>query len=163
MAGQADFTDAEWAEVMASPMVAGMAITLADPSGLWGIVKESLASGRALVDARRDAGGSVLAKAVTDALETSEGRTAAKAQVKAAVTGTTPAEMKASALAALASVSRLLAAKDPAEAEAFRVFLNGVALRVAEASKEGGFLGFGGVAVSDAERATLDEVRAALG
>jgi len=33
---------------------------------------------------------------------------------------------------------------------------------VAEASKEGGFLGFGGVQVSDAERATLDEVGKAL-
>jgi hypothetical protein len=34
---------------------------------------------------------------------------------------------------------------------------------VAEASKEGGFLGFGGVQVSEAEKATLAEIATALG
>jgi len=34
---------------------------------------------------------------------------------------------------------------------------------VAEASTEGGFLGFGGVRVSDAEKATLTEISSALG
>jgi hypothetical protein len=42
-------------------------------------------------------------------------------------------------------------------------WLYAVAERTAEAGKEGGFLGFGGVAVSDAERATLLEIHAALG
>jgi hypothetical protein len=158
-----DFTDEEWAEVMAAPMIVGMAVTLSDPSGLWGIMKESIASGQALVQARADAAGSALAKAITDDLETSEGRTAARAKVKASVSGTTPAEMKAAALAALASAARIVGSRAPDEAPAFRAFLNGVAMKVAEASKEGGFLGFGGVAVSDAEKATLDEVRAALG
>jgi hypothetical protein len=163
MTKRPDFTDAEWAEVMAAPMIAGMAVTLSDPSGLWGIMKESLASGQALVEARADAAGSALAKAVTDDLETSEGRSAARARVKASVSGTTPAEMKTAALAALTAVARIVEARAPDDAPAFKAFLNGVAVKVAEASKEGGFLGFGGVAVSDAEKATLDEVRAALG
>jgi hypothetical protein len=34
---------------------------------------------------------------------------------------------------------------------------------VTEASKEGGFLGFGGVQVSDAEKATLAQIASALG
>jgi hypothetical protein len=34
---------------------------------------------------------------------------------------------------------------------------------VAEASTEGGFLGFGGVRVSEAEKATLAEISGALG
>jgi len=33
---------------------------------------------------------------------------------------------------------------------------------VAEASKEGGFLGFGGIRVSDAEKATLADINKAL-
>ena len=49
---------------------------------------------------------------------------------------------------------------DPAPA--FKAWLEDMARRVAEASKEGGFLGFGGVQVSDAERATLAELSAAL-
>jgi hypothetical protein len=34
---------------------------------------------------------------------------------------------------------------------------------VAEAASEGSFLGFGGVRVSEAEKATLDDIAAALG
>ena len=37
-----------------------------------------------------------------------------------------------------------------------------MAQKAAEAGKEGGFLGFGGVAVSEAEKATLVEISAAL-
>jgi len=38
-----------------------------------------------------------------------------------------------------------------------------VAKAVAEAAPEGGFLGFGGTQVSDAEKATLAETSAAVG
>jgi len=38
-----------------------------------------------------------------------------------------------------------------------------VAQKAAEAGNEGGFLGFGGVAVSEAEKATLAEISTALG
>jgi hypothetical protein len=41
--------------------------------------------------------------------------------------------------------------------------LAGVAQKAAEASKEGGFLGFGGVRVSDAEHAFIAEVKQAAG
>ena len=50
----------------------------------------------------------------------------------------------------------------PAEAEAYRAMLVGVAEKAAAASKEGGFLGFGGVRVSDKEQAFIAEVRRAL-
>jgi len=54
-------------------------------------------------------------------------------------------------------------AKAPLDAQAYKDWLLHVSEKVAEASKEGGFLGFGGVAVSDAEKATLAEMRTALG
>jgi hypothetical protein len=41
--------------------------------------------------------------------------------------------------------------------------LVGAAQKAAEASKEGGFLGFGGVRVSDAEHAFISEVKRAVG
>ena len=43
-----------------------------------------------------------------------------------------------------------------------RRWLASISQSVAEAASEGGFLGFGGVQVSDAEKATLDQVAAAL-
>ena len=41
--------------------------------------------------------------------------------------------------------------------------MSGISQKVAEASAEGGFLGIGGVQVSDAEKATLADIGKALG
>ena len=56
MATKANFTSEEWGKLLASPMIAGMAITAADPSGLWGLLKEGMAGGWALVEARQSSG-----------------------------------------------------------------------------------------------------------
>ncbi len=48
MATKADFTAEEWGKLLGSPMVAGMAITAADPSGVWGLIKEGMAESGAL-------------------------------------------------------------------------------------------------------------------
>ena len=50
----------------------------------------------------------------------------------------------------------------PGDAAAFKNWLRQIGLSVAEAATEGGFLGIGGVAVSDAEKATLAEISSAL-
>ena len=51
MADKASFTKEEWMLLLKSPMIAGMAVTAADPSGLWGLLKESFAGGTALTRA----------------------------------------------------------------------------------------------------------------
>jgi hypothetical protein len=73
-----------------------------------------------------------------------------------------PGELKTKAVEGLRQVSALLEAKTPDDAPAFKAWLQTIAQRVAEAAKEGGFLGFGGVQVSDAEKATLAEISGAL-
>ena len=70
--------------------------------------------------------------------------------------------LKNVALSELRSVSKILDTKAPADAASFKLWLQGVAQKAAEAGTEGGFLGFGGVAVSDAEKATLAEISTAL-
>jgi hypothetical protein len=70
--------------------------------------------------------------------------------------------LKDNALAELKSISSILDAKAPDDAAPFKAWLQNVAQKAAEAGKEGGFLGFGGVAVSEAEKATLVEISAAL-
>ena len=59
-------------------------------------------------------------------------------------------------------VMATVAAKQPGEAQALAGYLRGIAQAVAEAAKEGGFLGFGGKPISDAEHATLAQIDAAL-
>ncbi len=64
------------------------------------------------------------------------------------------------ALDALRAVMSLLSAKsDPKESLEYRQWLQQIALRTAEAGKEGGnFLGWGSVQVNDAERAVLAQI-----
>jgi hypothetical protein len=163
MAGKASFTPDEWARVVASPMVASMAITAADPSGLWGLLKEAMSGGWALLDAKQNAHANPLAKAVADDITTSETRTAARDWVQSQFKGVQLGELKNKAVEELRVVSALVDAKAPEDAAGFKAWLSQVAQKAAEAGNEGGFLGFGGVAVSDAERATLAEISTALG
>lgn len=163
MAGKANFTPDEWARVVASPMVASMAITAADPSGLWGLLKEAMSGGWALLEARQGAQTNPLAKAVAEDITTPDTRTAARDQVQTQFKGLQLGELKGKAIEELRSVAALVEVKAPEDAAGFKAWLNEVARKAAEAGNEGGFLGFGGVPVSDAERATLGEISAALG
>lgn len=162
MASKASFTPEEWTSLLEAPMMAGMAISAAEPSGLFGMLKESFATGRLLLEATSDVGANELVKAVAADYGTADGRKAASEGLRARLGGGKPGEIKANALAALREVAALLAAKAPEDAPAFKAWLEQISQRVAEASKEGGFLGFGGVQVSEAEKATLAEVAAAL-
>jgi hypothetical protein len=162
MATKASFTAEEWQQLLRSPMLAGMAVTAADPSGLFGLIKEGFAASRALAEAKADAGASELIRAVVADLETSEGRSAARDGLQAELSGGRVTDIKPKAIEGLGAAAALVGRKAPEDAAAFKAWLAAIAERVAEASKEGGFLGFGGVQVSDAEKATLGEISTAL-
>ena len=51
----------------------------------------------------------------------------------------------------------------PQDAAGFKTWLQAIGQNVAKASSEGGFLGIGGVQVSDAEKATFADISKALG
>ncbi|WP_262032235.1 hypothetical protein [Microvirga sp. Mcv34] len=163
MADKSSFTPEEWSRIVASPVVASMAITAADPGGLWSLLQESMASGWALLEARQDAQVTPLVKAVADDIAGTETQNAVREAFQAKFKGSQFADIKGKAVEELHAVSSLLDAKTPEEAPAFKAWLWSVARKSAEAGKEGGFLGFGGVAVSDAEKATLADIATALG
>jgi hypothetical protein len=111
-----------------------------------------------------DPSADALVKAVGSEFERSEGRGLAQEGVKAAIAGAkTPAEIVSKALDALKSASAVLDAKGGPDAAPFKIWLAGVAKSVAEAGPEGGFLGFGGTQVSEAEKATVAQIAGALG
>src|SRR5258707_15708148 len=83
MADKTSFTKEEWTLVLKSPMIAGMAITAADPSGLWGLLNESFAAAAALTKVATDTNANALVKAMVAAFQTSEGRSAAREGVYA--------------------------------------------------------------------------------
>src|SRR5258708_19075919 len=121
VATKADFTPDEWKLLLQSPLVAGVAISAADPSGLIGMMKESMASARALIQAKTDPNADALVKAVASEFETSEGRGLAQDGVKTAISGAkATAEIVSKALAALKPTSALLDAKVVLDAPPFK-------------------------------------------
>jgi hypothetical protein len=125
-------------------------------------LKESFASGNALLTAKTDPGSDALIKAVVADFETAEGRSTARDGLKEKLTGGKPAEIKARCIETLRQAGALVDTKAPGDAAAFKGWLRQISQHVAEASKEGGFLGIGGVPVSEAEKATLAEISNAL-
>jgi len=109
-----------------------------------------------------DPGADALIKAVVADFGTADGRGIARDGLKEKLTGSKPAEIKATCVATLRQVGEVLDAKALADATAFNTWLRQISQHVAEAAKEGGFLGIGGVAVSEAEKATLAEISNAL-
>jgi hypothetical protein len=163
MADKTSFTPDEWKQILESVMLSGMAVTAADPSGLLGVLKESMATGRSLIAAKSDPQSNDLVRAVAAEFETTEGRQAARERLKATLSGAKAADVKSKSIAALHDVAALVDAKAPGDAPGFKTWLHHIAEGAAEAANEGGFMGFGGVPVSDAEKATLGELSSALG
>ena len=163
MANKQTFTPDEWSKILQSTMLAGIAVTAAEPSGLWGALKEAFAGSSALAEAKSNTSSSELIKAVVAEFETKEGRASVQEALRQRLTGAKPADAVQRSLANLQEVSAILDAKAPQDAPPFKTWLRAISQTVAEASSEGGFLGIGGVRVSEAEKATLDDISRALG
>jgi hypothetical protein len=148
--------------LMEGVMSSGVAVTASDPSGLWGLLKEGFASAHVLAEAKSDPKSSELMKAIVADFETSDGRSRIQDGLRKKLQGAKPGEVKEKSIEALQQASRLLDAKAPDESAAIRVWLRTIGQRVAEAAPEGGTFGFGGIQVSEAEKATLAEISKAL-
>ena len=160
MSVQDAYSHEEWSRIIQSPIMAGFAVTAADPGGLVGAVQEAGAVAGKI--GASDGADAPIVAAIKTALQTAEGRGAAQAGVKDLVKGRKPSEAAEAAVAQLKEVMATVSAKQPGEALALAAYLRGIAQAVAEAAKEGGFLGFGGKPISDAEHATLAEIDTAL-
>src|SRR6476619_8566331 len=73
MASKTTFTPEEWNRILESVVLSGMAVTAADPSGLFGVLKESMATGRTLLAAKADPTSNELIKSVVGDFETGGG------------------------------------------------------------------------------------------
>jgi hypothetical protein len=159
MTSKADFTDSEWEILRRAPMVAGMAITLADPGGPIEVVKETSAVLKFVTQesAERE---DIVGELARDVRELAQQRKSPLRDFKPP-----RGSMAGKAiLDELANANAIVTAKaTPEEAEAFRTWLLECAQRAADAAKEGGFMGFNAVRVSEGEQRMLDELAGALG
>jgi hypothetical protein len=155
MTTKADFTDEEWSRLERAPIVAGMAISLADPGGPIEAIKESVAALKTVTEAAQAGGRGELVDAVAKSV-------AEKAQHRQNPLGDFKprgALAGEQILEDLRAVNELLTRKaTPEEAAAFREWLLTAAKRAADAAKEGGFLGFNAQRVSEGEQRMLDKL-----
>ncbi len=156
MTAKTDFTEEEWARVRRAPLVAGLAISLADPGGPIEAAKESMASLKnATNPPSRE---QLLAEVALDIQQMAQQR-------ENPIKGFTPAGPNPGegVLEELRGVVAIVAAKaSPEEAAAFGAWLVAAAQASADAAKEGGFMGFHAVRVSEREQAMIDQVTACV-
>jgi hypothetical protein len=154
MTSKQDFTDEEWMRIRRAPLVAGFAISIADPGGPIELTRETVASLRS----------ATLPPSQEELLAAVARDVQAMAQQHQNPLGDFKPSSGQLVLDELRGVNEIVTAKaTPQEAEAFRGWLLATAQAAADAAKEGGFMGFGAEQVSAGEQRMLDQVRAAIG
>ena len=163
MAKQDAFTAEEWTLLRLVPSLVSGGTSAADPSGIFASIKEATAGAAGMAEAFKANSALELFGALA-ADKSIPGMPDPKSLLGEGSREQQMANFKSAVLDRVKSAVELVARKaSPAEAEAYRAMLAGVAQKAAEASKEGGFLGFGGVRVSNAEQAFIVEVKQAAG
>jgi hypothetical protein len=155
---KSDFTEAEWSRIVRAPMVAGLAISVADPGGPIETAKESMAAIRSTINppSREQ----LLTEVALEVQAMAQQHQNPLSGYKPTTAGQTAGEQ---VLQELHAVQEIVAAKaTPDEAAAFGNWLMAAAQAAADAAKDGGFMGFGAQQVSEREQAMLDQVRTAV-
>ena len=156
MTAKTDFTDEEWTRLKRGPFIAGMAISLSDPGGPIELVKETAATLKTVTEVadQGDRGELVTALAA---------EVAADAKARKNPLSDFKAKGAQVIVEELAAVNAIVSAKaSPEDAEAYRAWLKDAAQEAANAAKEGGFLGFHAVRVSEGEQRMLDKLAEVL-
>jgi hypothetical protein len=153
MTTRADFTEEEWLRLGRAPLVAGLAISIADPGGPIETVKESTAALRTIVAAAEGNDHGAFVKAIAhDVAELARQR-------HNPLAGFHPKGRHArdAILDELRAVNTLVVERaTPEETADYRELIKTAAQQTALAAKEGGFLGIGAELVSEREQQMLD-------
>jgi hypothetical protein len=160
------FTEDEWFLLLSTPSMIGASVAAAGQSGL-GTVREAVASLEVISGAAKNYPNNEL---ISELVKRVESRDEAKAQAskynemaKAKLQGKKPEQLTQEMLEDTQRAVALLQQKAPSALEDYKQWSLAVAEKVANAAKEGGFLGFGGERVSAGEKALIDDIKGALG
>lgn len=156
MTSKADYDQEEWELIALLPTRVSFAVMISGTPGPIQVVHETGVFAKHVIE-QHD--GNELVEAVVTLYRTDK-----EAPKAAAPQKETMATYRDEALAACRRVSDILATKStPEEADGYKQWVVGLGRKVAEASKEGSFLGIGGTRVSAEEQATLSDAATALG
>jgi len=143
------YTPHEWATARLAPIAAAQVVMMASPSGIVGVVGELASAANEIKRARVGAIPTSLVNVLFDGEISKEEVMALKDREVA--------------LTVVKEGVAAVKANTPGEAKSFGNLLVDIAVKTAEASKEGGFLGIGGTRVTKEEQAAIDAIKTAAG
>lgn len=168
---QDNYSAEDWETISLLPSVVGAAAACAGTNGLFGMIKESMSSVQTMLAGAKMHPDNQLIKAVSpDMTDKQAAKKSALAQRESF-----KAKMKSSGIKKREDLTRLAldetikvmkmlpAGANEQEIAEFKAWIQSIAQKVAESAKEGGFLGFGGTAVSESEQQFLNDLELALG
>ncbi len=159
----ADFSAEEAQLLTETPFAVGIAVMMAGKSGL-GTIKEATAVTTSVMAGRQTFTNDTLIQTLVSTLEAQakQDRAAAKEMVNP-FENVPPDQILPTTLERCRQAADLMTQKASSEETAnYKAWLMSVADKVASAAKEGDFLGIGGVRVSDAEKAVIQQIGEAL-
>jgi len=161
MSTKTNFTLEEWATLRNAPHLAAAAVMIAGRSGILGSLKEAFTIAQRFSES--SSSDHALIKALSAQDETKAGQEFVYSQVSLREAAQAPEKLRRLAVEKCQAAVTLLNQKGEAgEADTYKRWVMDMAQKVANAAKEGAFLGFGGERVSDAEEAVLNDLTAAL-
>jgi len=155
-----DFSVTDWVTLRDSPYLVGLATLMAGSSGL-GTIKESIAIAQGVMENQTSAFAFIRELTSKAEMEAAQGSLRM-------MFGGSEGKPSKETLQRLAleqvrkSLSLLTGTATTEETDAWRKMLYGIAEKVANAAREGGFLGFGGTLVSEGEQSFLNQLRDTL-
>lgn len=154
MANRDSFTSNEWLLLRDTPFLTGLVVVTSDPSGPIGVLKEAAAV-TGMILKHMDGYSSELLRALSEDLHKNFHMPGLESKA--------PEWIRATGLNSCRDAIKLIKEKGSMqEAAEYRAWLVALSEGVAHASKEGGFLGIGGIRVSDHEQQALQDIKTAL-
>jgi hypothetical protein len=155
MSKQTDYTAEEWKTISAAPILAGLLVSVSDLSGPIGMVKEAFAVIREVTGSHETTPNELIL-AIGEGIKT-------QGKPETPELPGDAAGVRAKLIDECKRAAAVVAQKSQAEADEYKRWLVSLARKTAEASKEGGFLGFGGTLVTEEEAGAVKDLGAALG
>ncbi len=163
MATKTDFSSTEWEVLRDTPHLVVLAVAIAGGSGIFGSIAEAIAPSGTIIEALK--GSNQLLREVCEKEEIKASIKSIKSLSKAShdYAGIQAALRKEATDKSRAALDLLRQKGSSEDIAAYRDFLLKLGEKVANAAKEGAFLGFGGERVSEHERTLLAELAEAVG
>jgi hypothetical protein len=160
--GNSPFTDAEWKELINTPVQVGRAMMAVSPSGGVGMTKEVMALRNSLDATHIAETRNPLLQQLGQHLQGNMESVWAEAQY-VFKNRWDVANVRQTALTCCQKAVALTKKASPQDAMAYKEFILSIAKNIASAASEGGFMGIGGQTISDEEESLLKDVARTLG